>query len=249
MSKPNPTLGLAVQESLYSYKQPLSCERKMPRLEEYARKIVEALELQNMPIGVRFSESPDKRGVERRLRICEALDVVKRENTIINLSKETCTCRGGSHFAGWQTLSLEEFADLFLSANIYKSKETAEASVDKQLKPAYRGRFLVLGPLDKFEADPDVVLFFVNPEQADRILGLACFEGAEPFMHYPASTVCSTINNTLAKGKPDVNLISIFERRRHKWSPNDLIVTLPFKNFMSAVKSVDYSGYGKKMPS
>ncbi|MDH5462427.1 MAG: hypothetical protein OEX09_09435, partial [Candidatus Bathyarchaeota archaeon] len=74
-------------------------------------------------------------------------------------------------------------------------------------------------------------------------------EGAEPFMHYPASTVCSTINNTLAKGKPDINLISIFERTRHKWSPDTLIVTLPFKDFMTAVRSVEYSGYGKKAPS
>jgi uncharacterized protein (DUF169 family) len=221
----------------------------MSRFDEQVKRIVQALELQSMPIGVRFSETPDRQGVERQLRICEALDVVKRENVIINLSKENCICRGGSHIAGWQALSLEEFAALFLAASVYGSKKVAEASVGKQLKPVYRGRFLVLGSLDKFETDPDIVLFFVNPAQADRILGLTCFEGAEPFMHYPASTVCSTINNTLAKGKPDVNLISTFERTRHKWSPDKLIVTLPFKDFMTAVRSVDYSGYGKKAAS
>jgi hypothetical protein len=53
----------------------------------------------------------------------------------------------------------------------------------------------------------------------------------------------------LAKGKPDVNLISTFERTRHKWSPDKLIVTLPFKDFITAVRSVDYSGYGKKAAS
>lgn len=221
----------------------------MSKFSESVKKIVQTLELQNVPIGVKFSETPGKRGVERQLRICEALDVVKRENVVINLSKETCSCRGGSHFAGWQSLGLDEFVALFLEANIYASKKVAEASVRKQLKPEYRGRFLVLGPLDKFETDPDLVLFFVNPAQADRILGLACFEGAEPFMHYPASTVCSTISNTLAKGKPDVNLISTFERTRHKWSPDQLIVTLPFKDFMTAVRSIDYSGYGKKAAS
>ncbi len=221
----------------------------MSKFEEQVKKIVQTLELQSMPIGVRFSESPDRRGVEGRLRICEALDVVRRENVVINLSNENCVCRGGSHIVGWQVLPFEEFAALFLEAHVYKSKKVAEASVGKQLKPVYRGRFLVLGPLDKFETDPDMVLFFVNPAQADRILGLTCFEGAEPFIHYPASTVCSTINNTLAKGKPDVNLISIFERTRHKWSPDKLIVTLPFKNFMTAVRSVDYSGYGKKVAS
>jgi uncharacterized protein (DUF169 family) len=221
----------------------------MGRFNESVEKMVQTLELQNVPIGVRFSETQDRRGVERQLRICEALDVVKRENVVINLSKEKCTCRGGSYIAGWQALTLKEFAALLLAANIYESKKVAEASVSKQLKPEYRGRFLILGPLSKFETDPDMVLFFVNPAQADRILGLACFEGAEPFLHYPASTVCSTISNTLAKGKPDVNLISTFERTRHKWSPDKLIVTLPFKDFMIAVRSVDYSGYGKRAAS
>jgi len=221
----------------------------MSRFNASVERIVETLELQNVPIGVRFSETPDRQGVERQLRICEALDVVKRENVVINLSKENCTCRGGGYIAGWQALTLEGFADLLLGANIYESKKVAEASVNKLPKPEYRGRFLVFGPLSKFETDPDMVLFFVNPEQADRILGLASFEGAEPFMHYPASTVCSTISNTLAKGKPDVNLISGFERARHKWSPDKLIVTLPFKDFMTAVRSIDYSGYGKKTES
>ena len=218
----------------------------MSRFDESVKKIVQTLELQNVPIGVRFSENPDRQGVERQLRICEALDVVKRENVVINLSKENCICRGGSYIAGWQVLTSEEFASLLLEASIYESKKVAEASVSKQPRSEYRGQFLILGPLSKFETDPDMVLFFVNPAQADRILGLTCFEGAEPFTYYPASTVCSTINNTLAKGKPDVNLISTFERMRHKWSPDQLIVTLPFKDFMAAVRSVDYSGYGKR---
>jgi uncharacterized protein (DUF169 family) len=221
----------------------------MSKFAEQVKRLVQTLELQSMPIGVKFSESQDGPGVERQLKICEALDVVKQENVVIKLSKENCVCPGGRYIAGWQTLSVEELAALFLAANVYGSKKVAEASVSKQLKPAYRGRFLILGPLDKFETDPDMVLFFVNPAQADRILGLACFEGAEPFMHYPASSMCSTINNTLAKGKPDINLISTFERTRRKWSPNKLIVTLPFKDFMTAARSINYSGYGKKATS
>ena len=221
----------------------------MPTFREDVKRIIQTLELQDMPIGVRFCDSADRRGIKRQLRICEALDVARRENALINLSRENCICRGGSHMAGWQTLSLEELATLFLSAGIYKSKKVAEASVSKQLKPVYRGKFLILGPLDKFETNPDAVLFFVNPAQADRILGLACFEGGEPFTHFPASTVCSAITNTLTKGKPDVNLISIFERTRRKWSPNELIVTLPFKDFMTAVRNIENSGYGNKAPS
>lgn len=221
----------------------------MSRFEWQVNKIVQTLGLKSMPIGAKFSETPDGQGIDRQMRICEALDVVRRRKAVVNLSKENCVCRGGCHIAGWQALSVEELSSLFLEANVYASRKVALASVGKQLKPVYRGRFLILGPLDRFEADVDLVLFFVNPAQADRILGLGCFEGAKPFMHYPASSVCSSISNTLAKGKPDINLISIFERTRHKWSPDKLIVTLPFKDFMTAVKSLDRSGYGKKPKS
>ena len=96
----------------------------MSRFTERVKRIVQTLELQDMPIGVRFSESPDRQGVKRQLRICEALDVVRRENVVVNLSKENCVCRGGSHIAGWQALSLEEFADLFLAAGVYESKKS-----------------------------------------------------------------------------------------------------------------------------
>jgi uncharacterized protein (DUF169 family) len=218
----------------------------MSRFDGHVKRIVQTLGLKSMPIGAKFSETPDRRGIDRQLRICEALDVVRRKKAIVNLSKENCVCRGGSHIAGWQALSIEELSAIFLKAKVYESKKIAEASVGKQPKPVYRGRFLVLGPLDRFETNPNLVLFFVNPVQADRILGLACFEGVKPFMHYPASSVCSTINNTLAKRKPDLNLISMFERTRHKWSQGNLIVTLPFTDFMTAVESIDYSGYGKK---
>ena len=51
----------------------------MGRFSESVEKIVETLELQNVPIGVRFSETPDRQGVERQLRICEALDVVSEK--------------------------------------------------------------------------------------------------------------------------------------------------------------------------
>lgn len=218
----------------------------MSRFDGQVKSIVQTLGLKSMPIGAKFSETPDRRGIDRQLRICEALDVVRRKKAIVNLSKENCVCRGGCHIAGWQSLSIEELSAIFLEAKVYESKKVAEASLGKQPKPVYRGRFLVLGPLNRFETNPDLVLFFVNPAQADRILGLACFEGVKPFMHYPASSMCSTINNTLAKRKPDINLISLFERTRHKWSSSNLIVTLPFKGFVTAMKNVDYSGYGKK---
>lgn len=223
--------------------------RKMPKFEEQVQRFVQALKLRKMPVGVRFSDNPDRKGVERKLRICEALDIVRQENVVVNLSEKNCTCRVGCHMAGWQTLPPEELPAIFLTSKAYESKEVAEASVSKQPRPKYRGKFLILGPLDKFKTDPDAVLFFVNAAQADRILGMISYRGAEPFVYYPVTTTCSAITFTLAKGKPEINFISVFERRRRKWSPNELIIALPFKEFMVAVESISYSTFGRLLLS
>ena len=127
---------------------------------------------------------------------------------------------------------------------VYESMNVALASISKQPQPVKRGDFFTLGPLEKFETEPDLVFLFANPAQADRMLGLASFKGAEPFMYYPASSICSTITNVLASGKPEINLISAFERSAGKWSPDELILAMPLKNFETALENIPNSGYG-----
>jgi len=218
----------------------------MSRFGEEVRKIVDVLSLKWTPIAGKFSDSFDERGDSaRKFRVCEALDVVRREKVVINLSRDNCTCAGGQHFIGLSFLPLEKLAAVLATGHkAYGSIDVAMASVRRQPQPVKRGNVLVLGPLDKFEDDPDLVVLFVNPAQADRILGLASFRGAEPFMYYPASNICSIITNTLAKGKPEINFISVFERRAREWPVDELIVALPFKDFEAAVENIPYSGFG-----
>lgn len=218
----------------------------MSKLGEEAQKIVEVLGLKWVPVAGKFSDSAQHGGDSaRKLRVCEALDFVRRENVVVNLSKSNCTCSGGRHFIGLEFLSLERLATVLSKEHrVYESVDVALASVRKQPQPVKRGDFLILGPLAKFETEPDLVFLFVNPAQADRVLGLASFKGAKPFLYYPASNICSIVTNTLAKGKPEINFISAFERRAREWSPDELIVALPFKDFEVAVESIPYSGFG-----
>jgi len=216
------------------------------KFELEAQKLVEVLGLKWAPIAGRFSDNGEELGDSKKLSICEAFDVIRRENIVLNISKENCTCPGGRHFTGLESMPLETIATVLTKEEhrVYESRDAAAASVSRQPQPVNRGEFLILGPLGKFEADPDVVFLFVNPDQADRILGLISFKGAEPFMYYPASSICSTITNVLAKGRPEMNLISAFERRGGKWSPDELIVALPLKDFEAAVENIPHSGFG-----
>lgn len=197
-------------------------------------------------MAVKFSDSADARGDStRKLRVCEAFDAVRRENVIINFSKENCICPGGRHFTGLEVLPLETVAAVWTKAHkAYESMDVAIASVRKQPQPTKRGNFVILSPLKKVETDPDLVLLFANAGQAERILGLVSFKGAEPFTYYPISNICSAITNTLAKGRPEINFLTVHARQWAKWSPNELIIALPLRDFEDAVKNIPNSGFG-----
>jgi len=219
----------------------------MPKFKVEAEKIVEVLGMKWAPIAGRFSDKAEEDGSsKRKLSVCKALSLARRENLMILLSKENCTCAGGRHFTGLEIAPMESFASALTTKRhkVYDSEESALNSFRKQPKPVNRGSFLTLGPLEKFKANPDLVFLFVNPAQADRMLGLVSFKGAEPFMYYPASSICSTITNVLAKNRPEINLVAMFERKAGKWSPNELILAMPFKDFETAVENIPNSGYG-----
>jgi uncharacterized protein (DUF169 family) len=219
----------------------------MSRFEVEAEKIVRLLGLKWMPIAGKFSANPEERGdCSKKLSICEAFDVVRRENLVLTISKDNCTCPGGRHFTGLEIVPPETIAPVLTTKKhrVYESTNTALTSINKQPQPVSRGHFFTLGPLARFETDPDLVFLFTNPAQADRILGLASYKGAEPFTYYPASSICSTITNVLAKERPEINLISFFERKGGKWSPDELMIAMPLKDFEASVKNIPLSGYG-----
>jgi uncharacterized protein (DUF169 family) len=203
------------------------------------------LSLEWGPVAVAFSDKPDERGEARRIRICEAFNVVRRENVIINFSRENCICPGGRHYSGLEILPPEAIAGVWTKAHkAYESMDVGLASIRKQPQSVNRGNYLVLSPLDKVNADPDMVLLFANAEQSDRILGLASFKGAEPFTYYPVSNACSAITNTLAKGRPEISFLAGHSRLASKWSPNELIIGLPFRDFEAVVNNIPNSGFG-----
>jgi uncharacterized protein (DUF169 family) len=218
----------------------------MSKFEEQAIKTVGTLGLRWEPMAIRFSDRGDPRGDStRRIRVCEAFDAVRRENVVLNFSKDNCICPGARHYTGLEPLPPEIVANVWTKTHkAFESVNTALASIRKQPQPVKRGDFVILSPLRKAESDPNLVALFLNPEQADRLLGLVSFKGAEPFEYYPVSNICSAISNTLAKGRSEINFLAAHSRRLAKWSPNELMVSMPFRDFETALDNVPLSGYG-----
>jgi len=119
-------------------------ENKMSKFEEEVKKIVQILDLKWAPIAGKFSDSPSESGDrERKLKVCEAFDVVRREDVMISFSRENCVCPGGRHFIGLEFLPPEAIASVLVSKGhkVYESMNVALDSVRKQPQPVSREVF------------------------------------------------------------------------------------------------------------
>jgi uncharacterized protein (DUF169 family) len=222
----------------------------MTKYEEQSEALKKTLGLEWSPIAVTWSDEPDERGsLDKQPSVCQVLERVKEENVIVNLTKENLMCPGGKHYLGLEVLPLPAVAMVWTKFHkTYESQEIAEKQLKKYPEqPIGNGKYMILSPLEKARADPDIVLVFGNPEQADRVAGLIAFSGCEvPLNFFPATNLCSVITNPLTTGKTDISPIARHARetRKLKTSHNELLISTPYANFEAAVKVIPNSGYG-----
>ena len=110
----------------------------MLKLKAEATKIVKVLNLKWTPIAGRFSDDAEEQGSStRKLSVCQALSLAKRENLVIALSKENCTCPGGRYYTGLEIAPIESFAPTLTTKRhkVFDSANTALSSIRKQPQP------------------------------------------------------------------------------------------------------------------
>jgi uncharacterized protein (DUF169 family) len=139
---------------------------------EAAREFEDSLGLDSCLIGVEYSEKRDPRGdTERKLAACEAIDVVRRERVVVNLSPESCNCIGGKHYLGLVPVPREQIIRVVMDVHkMFASEQLAQKFLDNVLPPKGRGNFVVIAPLFDMSGEPDLVLSICNATQANKIL-------------------------------------------------------------------------------
>jgi uncharacterized protein (DUF169 family) len=221
----------------------------MANHQELAREFEETLELESCLIGVKYSDKPDSKGdTETKLAACEAIDVVRREKVMVNLSAENCNCIGGKYYLGLVPVPKDQIIKVVMDIHkMFASEQLALQFLDNVLPPSGRGNFVVIAPLSEILIEPDVVLSVCNAEQANRIVSLLMYSGLKPFTYNLVSAGCTSLANPMVTGEIDINLITDHTRRRvPNFASNELIVAMPFEKFKAASASIPYAGAGRK---
>jgi uncharacterized protein (DUF169 family) len=217
--------------------------------QEAAREFEDTLGLDSCLIGVKYSEESDPKGdTERKLAPCEAIDAVRRERVVVNLSPENCNCIGGKYYLGLAPVPREQILRVVMDVHkMFASEQLAQKFLDNVQPPRGRGNFVVMAPFSEMSGEPDLVLAKCNAEQANRIVSLLMYSGQQPFTYNLVSAGCTSLANSLVTGEIDINFITDHARRRvPNFASYELIISMPFGNFKEGLANIPHAGAGRK---
>jgi uncharacterized protein (DUF169 family) len=217
--------------------------------QEAAREFEDTLGLDSCLIGVKYSKESDPKGdTDRKFAPCEAIDAVRRERVVVNLSPENCNCIGGKYYLGLAPVPREQIIRVVMDVHkMFTSEQLAQKFLDSVPPPRGRGNFVVMAPLSEMSGEPDLVLSICNAEQANRIVSLLMYSGQQPFAYNLVSAGCTSLANPLITGEIDINFITDHTRRRvPNFASYELIISMPFGKFKEALANIPHAGAGRK---
>ena len=219
----------------------------------YSQRLKDVLGLEGSPVAVTYSNVPAKDASGGRHRACGAI-LAARNGEAINLTSESCSCKGGIHHLGLGPP--REGLEAFL---VYEEKLWSSLAVARRMRyginkeappPLGLAKFVVFSPLERAELKPDLVLFLCDPEQACRLIALASFdEGLLPKANLGGPLCWSAITYPLVTGNLNVSMGDITARRMEGYDPEELIVSIPINKMPQVIGSIDHCIAGVAKPS
>lgn len=220
--------------------------------QDYAKQLKDVFALQGSPVGVAFSDAPASSGKSQKALACVSLYQAARKGATFNITADTCTCPGGLTSLGLGVPNPERAArvkkflihgEKFSSCNASFFRGRA-LSVSQS--PVGISKYVVVGPLDDFELEPDLVLFLCNSAQASRLVTVSTYESGIPVSAQLSSSTCGgAITIPLSTGRINVTMLDISSRHYVKgFKDSDLFFSVPFFLLRSIVESVHLSTAG-----
>lgn len=147
---------------------------------KYVAGLNQYLRLQSPPVAVKILEGNNsipmkskqpKRDLGYPINTCQALAMARRFGWVITLGPDDQACPIGSIILGFKPTD-----PFYLEGNLAEGMYTcnkeagrrAEAAVSRFEYAKYRQ--IVIGPLDKFLVEPDLVIIYGNPAQVMRLV-------------------------------------------------------------------------------
>jgi len=207
---------------------------------EIAQELEKYLRLATFPLGLRLlgegEELPAKAKVPVRdmgqpIAICQALGFARKYGWTVALSGRDQACPIGSVVMGWGE-ALPYYTEGNLAQGMYTETLEAGANSEATVRRFEHNRYshLLIGPLERVDFQPDIVLVYGTPAQVMRLLHGALYKnGGCITSSFSGRAECSeSIVNTLTAGECQVVLPGNGERVFGQAQDDEMSFAIPW---------------------
>ena len=219
-----------------------------PKWQKYAEELVSVLGITGQPIAITYTDKEIEPTIKKGLDVCTVLLNV-RDGEIVRLSKTKCTCPGGRWHLGFgeKRMGLEKM--LVEGDKLWSTVAIAHQSIGNTHRiappPLKLTKYIVFSPMNKAELRPDLITILCNPDQASRLIFLADYHG-DPVKPEVLGSLCwSAITYPLISGNINITMGDPTARKHHKYDPNELIVSIPYRMIPNIMEALQFSTAGK----
>ena len=177
--------------------------------------------------------------------LCAQVGEVLKNGTAFYTTREHHQCYEGLIATGVCAVSREEYREAVESFiddfPYHKDVATAmsfyETCIETIKPPKVENACLVVGPLSKVD-DPDLVLIFCNPKQADILIRIQAYLG-DLFKGYGGSGGCIfTVRQAFVTREPSFSTSDLSWRMFVGLTENELTVTYPYEKLLEVIPHI-----------
>ena len=177
--------------------------------------------------------------------LCTQVGEVIKEKTVFYTTRENHGCYEGLIATGVCELSKKEYketiTELLKTYPYHKDVDTAMSFYDQCIEsikpPKVENKCLVVGPLSKIE-DPDLVLIFCTPKQADILIRVQGYVG-DLFKGFGGSGGCIfTIRYAFSNREPTFTTSDLSWRMFVGLNENEMTVTYPYERLVEIASHI-----------
>lgn len=212
--------------------------------QRYAKTLTDVLKLDGSIVAVSYTYDPPDVKRPKACRGCFALDKAHQGETLV-LDADNSSCGGGTWHLGLGDPPQGKAGEGLKKFLVHGEKLAMSYAVFHRMmvtaSPPPKGlaSHIVMAPMDQAQLEPDVAVFYVNPEQACRIITLhAFFTGRSPKAEMIGAHCHMAVAYSLVTGEVNVSF-SDWTARKMTGTPKDVMyVSVPYCHLPGIVESI-----------
>lgn len=219
--------------------------------QEYSLILMGLLNLDYSPVALTCQKKSTLKTPDKKVRICRSiLDAGKGQ--VLGVNKENNACFGASWHLGFSDIKDPKVMQMIKKfvvegEKLFCSHEALDKLIS-QMEPVADNSesVFLLGPMEKVDYQPQLVLFVVNPESACRLLTLVTFlDGQMPKIKIGGPTCRMSIISVLATTEVNISFYDYTARKMCNVEKDKLLVSIPYSKIPAIVESIDKCSAGK----